>query len=155
MSDDYQKHVFFMQKAYEQALLAYDAGEVPIGAVIVKDDQILTSTYNQTIALNDPTAHAETLAIRLAAQKLGNYRLTDTKLYVTLEPCIMCVGAMIQARVSELIYACDDTRVGILSQNEMHKNKDINHNLAVTGGVMSEECGEILRKFFREKRSRL
>lgn len=152
MSDDYQKHVFFMQKAYEQALLAYDVGEVPIGAVLVKDDQILTSTYNQTITLNDPTAHAEILAIRLAAQNLGNHRLIDTKLYVTLEPCIMCVGAMVQARVSELVYACDDTRVGILSQNEIHKNKDINHTLEVTAGVMSDQCGELLRRFFRERR---
>ncbi|AIT09735.1 zinc-binding protein [Candidatus Francisella endociliophora] len=152
MSDDYQKHIFFMQKAYEQALLAYEAGEVPIGAVLTKNDKIIASAYNQTITLNDPTAHAETLAIRLAAKELKNYRLTDTKLYVTLEPCIMCVGAMVQARISELIYACDDTRVGILSQKEMHKNKDINHNLKVLNGVMSVECGDLLKSFFKERR---
>lgn len=152
MSDDYQEHAFFMQKAYEQALLAYQIGEVPVGAVLTKNGQIIASAYNQTITLNDPTAHAEILALRLAAKEIENYRLIDTKLYVTLEPCIMCVGALIQARVSELVYACDDSRVGVLSREELHKNKDINHNLNIVSGIMSVECGDLLKSFFKERR---
>ena len=118
MSNEVQDDEYFMSKAYEQALLAYDLGEVPIGAILVKDNEIIAKDYNKTITLNDPTAHAETLVIRAAAEVLGNYRLVDTKLYVTLEPCIMCVGALVQARVKELIYACDDTRVGPLSRKK-------------------------------------
>jgi tRNA(Arg) A34 adenosine deaminase TadA len=145
-------HNFFMQEAYQQALLAYQAGEVPIGALLVKDNQIITKNYNKTITLNDPTAHAEILVLRQAAKELDNYRLTDTKLYVTLEPCIMCFGAVVQARVSEIIYACDDVRVGPISRESIHQNKNINHNLSVVSGVMSQQCGELLRKFFRQRR---
>lgn len=153
MSSNLEKHSFFMQKAYEQALLAYDAGEVPIGAVVVDhSDQILAQSYNQTITLNDPTAHAEMLALRKAAEQLNNYRLVDTKLYVTLEPCIMCFGALVQARVSELIYACDDTRVGVTSIQQLHQSKGFNHKFEIINGVMNQQCGELLRKFFRERR---
>ncbi|API85981.1 tRNA adenosine(34) deaminase TadA [Francisella uliginis] len=153
MSNDYEKHVFFMQKAYEQALLAYDANEVPIGAVVVdQNDQILAQAYNQTIALNDPTAHAEILALRKAAEQLNNYRLVNTKLYVTLEPCIMCFGALVQARVSELIYACDDIRVGVTSIQQLHQAKSFNHKFQIINGVMNQQCGELLRKFFKERR---
>lgn len=152
MCDGSKNHIFFMQKAYEQANLAYAAGEVPIGAVLVKDDKIIAQSYNQTITLNDPTAHAEILVLRQVAKKMSNYRLINTKLYVTLEPCIMCLGALIQARVFELVYACDDTRVGAISQQKLHQNKNINHNLNITNNVMSKECGKLLKEFFREKR---
>ncbi|MED7788962.1 tRNA adenosine(34) deaminase TadA [Francisella sp. 19X1-34] len=154
MSSDFEKHEFFMQKAYEQALLGYNAGEVPIGAIVVdQNDQILARSYNQTITLNDPTAHAEILALRKTAKKLNNYRLVDTKLYVTLEPCIMCFGALVQARVSELIYACDDTRVGVTSIQKLHQGKGFNHKFRIVNGVMNQQCGELLRKFFRERRN--
>ncbi|ASG67244.1 tRNA-specific adenosine deaminase [Francisella halioticida] len=153
MLNNFEKHVFFMQKAYEQALLAYDAGEVPIGSVVVdQNDQILAQSYNQTITLNDPTAHAEILSLRKAAKRLNNYRLIDTKLYVTLEPCIMCFGALVQARVSELIYACDDTRVGVTSIRMLHQSRSFNHKFQIINGVMSQQCGELLRKFFKERR---
>lgn len=153
MSNEFLDHEFFMKKAYYQALLAYKIGEVPVGAVLVDgDNNIIAEGFNQTITLKDPTAHAETLVLRKAAQQLDNYRLLDTKLYVTLEPCIMCIGALIQARVSNLFFGCDDSRVGILSKEKLHQNKDINHNLSVVGGIMSQQCGELLKNFFRERR---
>lgn len=153
MLRDFEKHIFFMQKAYEQALLAYDAGEVPIGAVVVdQNNEVLAQSYNQTITLNDPTAHAEILAIREATKLLNNYRLVNTKLYVTLEPCIMCFGALVQARVTKLIYACDDTRVGVTSIQKLHQYKNFNHNFEIINGVMNQQCGELLRKFFKERR---
>ena len=153
MSSNSEKHDFFMQKAYEQALLAYDVKEVPIGAIVVdQNDQILAQSYNQTITLNDSTAHAEILALRKATKQLNNYRLVNTKLYVTLEPCIMCFGALVQARVSELIYACDDTRVGVTSIQKLHQAKSFNHKFQIINGVMNQQCGELLRKFFKERR---
>ncbi|MWY91766.1 nucleoside deaminase [Francisella tularensis] len=153
MSNYSDQDIFFIQKAYQQALLAYQAGEVPIGAVLVRDDQIIVQNFNQTIGLNDPTAHAEILVLRSAALKLGNYRLVNTKLYVTLEPCIMCLGGLIQARVPELVYACDDSRVGAFSREKLHHNKNINHNLGVTAGVMADECGKLLKDFFKQRRN--
>ena len=107
-----------MQKAYEQALLAYENGEVPIGAVLVKSNsdskQILSKSFNKTLLLSDPTAHAEMLIIKEAAKRVNNHRLIDMILYVTMEPCMMCLGAIMQARISEVIYACDDSRVGFV-----------------------------------------
>ena len=153
MCDDASDDIFFMQKAYEQALLAHQAGEVPIGAVLVKDYEIIAQNFNQTIILNDPTAHAEILVLRSAAIELGNYRLVNTKLYVTLEPCIMCLGGLIQARVSKLIYACDDSRVGAFSREKLHKNKNINHNLGVTAGVIADKCSKLLKDFFKQRRN--
>ena len=145
-----------MQKAYEQALLAYENGEVPIGAVLVKIDsdneQIIAESFNKTLMVSDPTAHAEVLAIKDAARQANNHRLTDTKLYITMEPCMMCLGAIVQARISEVIYACDDSRVGVFSKECYHLNKNINHNLKVTNGIMAGKCGELLKKFFKERR---
>ncbi|WP_256868845.1 tRNA adenosine(34) deaminase TadA [Francisella sp. Scap27] len=153
MRNELLSHEFFMKKAYNQALLAYEIGEVPVGAVLVDgDNNIIAEGFNQTITLKDPTAHAETLVLRDAAKRLDNYRLLNTKLYVTLEPCIMCIGALIQARVGNLFFGCNDSRVGILSKEKLHKNKDINHNLNVVGGIMSQQCGELLKNFFRERR---
>ena len=149
-------HEFFMQKAYNQALLAYEKGEVPIGAVLVKSgscgEKITSESFNKTLLLSDPTAHAEMLVIKEAAQAIDNHRLTEMKLYVTMEPCIMCMGAIVQARISEVIYACDDSRVGVFSKECYHLNKNINHNLRVTNGIMATECGDLLRKFFKERR---
>ena len=145
-----------MQKAYEQALLAYENGEVPIGAVLVKtddtDEKVIAESFNKTLILTDPTAHAEMLVIKKAAQKVNNHRLINMRLYVTMEPCMMCLGAIVQARVSEIIYACDDSRVGVFSKENYHLNKNINHNLKVTSGIMSGKCGELLKKFFKERR---
>ena len=145
-----------MQKAYEQALLAYENGEVPIGAVLVKTDdadkKVIAESFNKTLILTDPTAHAEILVIRKAAQQVNNHRLVDTTLYVTMEPCMMCLGAIVQARVSEIVYACDDLRVGVFSKENYHLNKNINHNLQVTNGIMATQCSELLRKFFKERR---
>lgn len=153
MSFEQIKHAFFMQKAYQQAVIAYHAGEVPVGAILVDDNEnTIALDFNKTITLNDPTAHAEILVLRQAAQKLENYRLVNAKLYVTFEPCIMCVGAIIQARVKALYYGCNDTRVGILSKEKIHQNKEINHNLDVVGGIMSQECGELLKRFFKDRR---
>ncbi|MGQ4001877.1 nucleoside deaminase [Francisellaceae bacterium CB300] len=145
-----------MQKAYEQALLAYENGEVPIGVVLVKSgfdgEQILSKSFNKTILLSDPTAHAEMLAIKEASKIFKNHRLVDTTLYVTMEPCMMCLGAIIQARISRVVYACDDSRVGVFSKECYHLNKNINHNLQVTNGIMATQCGELLKKFFKERR---
>lgn len=145
-----------MQKAYEQALLAYENGEVPIGAVLVKTDdadkKVIAESFNKTLILTDPTAHAEMLVIKKAAQQVNNHRLVDTTLYVTMEPCMMCLGAIVQARVSEIVYACDDLRVGVFSKENYHLNKNINHNLQVTNGIMATQCSELLRKFFKERR---
>ncbi|MFT5950426.1 MAG: tRNA(adenine34) deaminase [Francisella sp.] len=156
MTNKLSKHEFFMQKAYEQALLAYENGEVPIGAVLVKTDdadkKVIAESFNKTLILTDPTAHAEMLVIKKAAQQVNNHRLVDTTLYVTMEPCMMCLGAIVQARVSEIVYACDDLRVGVFSKENYHLNKNINHNLQVTNGIMATQCSELLRKFFKERR---
>lgn len=145
-----------MQKAYDQALLAYENGEVPIGAVIVKIDsdneQIIAESFNETLMVSDPTAHAEMLAIKEAALQVKNHRLINMRLYVTMEPCMMCLGAIVQARISEVVYACDDSRVGVFSKENYHLNKNINHNLKVTSGIMAGKCGELLKKFFKERR---
>lgn len=145
-------HEYFMEQAYNQAILAYNSGEVPIGAVLVKDGQIISQSYNQTITLTDPTAHAEILVIRAGSLSIKNYRISDSTLYITLEPCIMCLGAIVQARIPELVYACDDSRVGCISRQKYHHNKDINHNLKVTGGIMDSQCKDLLKKFFSSKR---
>lgn len=156
MTNKLPKHEFFMQKAYEQSLLAYENGEVPIGAVLVKsnldDGQVVAENFNKTLLLSDPTAHAEILVIKKAAQLINNHRLTDMRLYVTMEPCMMCLGAIVQARISEVVYACDDSRVGVVSKEYYHLNKNINHNLQVTNSIMAGECSKLLKKFFKERR---
>lgn len=148
-SDDY-----WMQKALDLARKAQAEDEVPVGAVLVKDDQLIAEAYNQPIKLNDPSAHAEMLVLRSAGQALDNYRLLDTTLYVTLEPCSMCVGAMIHARVKRLVFGAFDPKTGAagsainLIADDVH-----NHKVEVVGGVMEEECRELLQGFFKMKRS--
>jgi len=142
-----------MRAALEQARLAVDAGEVPIGAVVVLDDQIVARAFNQPIRSSDPTAHAEVLALRAAAQHVGNYRLTGAMLYVTVEPCLMCVGAMVHARVREVIFGAVEPRWGALvSTMRGHEIAGLNHRVTVTGGVLEAECRDLIQQFFRDKR---
>ncbi len=149
-SDDEQ----FMSRALELARLAEAAGEVPVGAVIVKDGQIIAEGWNRPIATHDPSAHAEMIAMRAAAQALQNYRLLDTTLYVTLEPCAMCAGAMVHARVKRLVYAATDPRAGAAGTIfNITQHDALNHRLEVSGGVMAEEGGAVLRSFFQTRRA--
>lgn len=143
----------FMQQALEQAQLAALAGEVPVGAVLVRDGQVLASGFNQPITLSDPSAHAEMMALRQAAGLEKNYRLPGTTLYVTLEPCAMCAGAMLHARVDRVVYGAADPKTGAAgSVLDVFSVKQINHQTHVKGGVMADECGQLLRDFFKERR---
>jgi len=143
----------FMARALELAREAERAGEVPVGAVIVKDDAIVGEGWNRPISTNDPTAHAEIVALRAAAQKLGTYRLLDTTLYVTLEPCPMCAGAMVHARVKRLVYAATDPRAGAAGTIfNIVQHPSLNHRLECAAGLMGEECGVLLRAFFQGRR---
>ena len=143
----------FMSRALELAREAQAAGEVPVGAVIVKDGVIVAEGYNRPIRANDPTAHAEIVALRAAAQALGSYRLLDTTLYVTLEPCAMCAGAMVHARIARLVYGAADPRAGAAgSIFDIVRHAALNHRLDVVGGVQAVECGQLLREFFIARR---
>jgi tRNA(adenine34) deaminase len=142
-----------MQLALEQARLAENAGEVPVGAVIVKDQEILATGHNQPIGLHDPTAHAEIRALREAASRAGNYRLTGSTLYVTLEPCPMCIGAMVHARITRLVYGAADPRTGSAgSVFDLACNVSLNHCIEVEAGVLAEESSELLKQFFQARR---
>ena len=143
----------FMQQALDQAMLAGAAGEVPVGAVLVRDGQVISRGFNQPISNSDPSAHAEMMALRSAAQDESNYRLPGTTLYVTLEPCTMCAGAMLHARVERVVFGAADPKTGAAgSVLNVFSEKQINHQTQVEGGIMSEECGQILRDFFKERR---
>jgi tRNA(adenine34) deaminase len=143
----------WMRLALEEASLAMSAGEVPVGAVIVRGEELLARAHNNPIALNDPSAHAELLAIRQAAAAAGNYRLTGTTLYMTLEPCFMCAGAILQARIGRIVFGASDPKNGAaVSLYRLFEDSRLNHAVEVTGGVLSEACAEILSGFFREKR---
>ena len=142
-----------MQAALGQARLALAAGEVPVGAVLVVGDRLVAGAFNQPITANDPTAHAEVLVLREAARTLGNYRLTDAVVYVTVEPCLMCVGAMVHARVREVVYGAPEPKTGALvSAMKALESPGLTHRFAVTGGVLEDDCREILQEFFRGKR---
>jgi len=143
----------FMREALTLARQAEAAGEVPVGAVLVKDGVVIGSGSNHPIGAHDPTAHAEIAALRTAAAGLGNYRLLDTTLYVTLEPCVMCAGAMVHARVKRLVYGAADPKTGAAGSvfNLTHA-EPLNHRLEVEGGVLAEECGELLKGFFARRR---
>jgi tRNA(adenine34) deaminase len=143
----------YMSRALELARMAEAAGEVPVGAVIVKDGAIVAEGWNRPISTHDPTAHAEVIAMRAAAQSIQNYRLLDTTLYVTLEPCAMCASAMVHARVKRLVYAATDPRAGASgSIFNITQNSALNHRLDVQAGVMAEECAAALRTFFAARR---
>lgn len=143
----------FMRQALAEARESGASGEVPIGAVLVHEGRILTRAGNRTIRDCDPTAHAEIVALREAAKIIGNYRLADTTLYVTIEPCSMCAGAMIQARVPRLVYGAAEPRGGaVQSCFEVLSHPELNHRVQVTSGVLGPECSEVLQTFFAVRR---
>lgn len=148
-------HTEFMRKALAEAIKADKAGEVPVGAVIVSfDGELLARDHNKSISEHDPTAHAEILALRSASKRLNNYRLLDTTLYVTVEPCIMCAGALIQARVRRLVYGARDPQGGAVdSLYNIPKDLRLNHRMEVSSGVLEKECQDIIRSFFRRRRN--
>ena len=145
---------FFMRAALELARRAATAGEVPVGAIVVKGGEIIGRGFNAPISRLDPSAHAEMLALREAAQFLENYRLVDCQLFVTLEPCLMCAGAMMHARIAQLVYGASDPKTGACgSVVNMFSEPRLNHHTAVRGGVLAEECGQLLSNFFADRRA--
>ena len=147
-------HEHFMRQALAQAALAQTAGEVPVGAVVVIDGAVVGAGYNQPITGIDPTAHAEVVAMRRAATATGNYRLTGATIYVTVEPCLMCVGAMVHARIATVFYGATEPRCGaIVSMTSAHEFAGLNHRLAAIGGVLEDECRTIIQEFFKARRS--
>jgi tRNA(adenine34) deaminase len=150
-----ERDVGFMQIALEQARAAAAAGEVPVGAVLVRDDDgvVVASGANRTIRDCDPTAHAEVVVLREAARAIGNHRLAGTTLYVTIEPCSMCAGAIIQARVPRVVYGCDDVKGGaVRSCFEILSHPKLNHQVEVTSGVLSAKCAAVIQDFFAARR---
>ena len=142
-----------MSAALEEARKAQAAGEVPVGAVVVIEGRIVGVGFNQPIRAQDPTAHAEVLALREAARRAGNYRLTGAALYVTVEPCMMCVGAMVHARVATVIFGTTEPKAGALvSAQRAHEAPGLNHRLSVRGGVCEDECRVLMQEFFKERR---
>ena len=144
-----------MAAALDEARRGLAAGEVPVGAVVVIDGRIVARAFNQPISAIDPTAHAEVLALRAAAHAMGNYRLTDAVLYVTVEPCLMCVGALVHARVREVVYGAAEPKSGALvSTLRALESSGLNHRFAVTAGVLEPQCRELMQEFFKAKRVR-
>ena len=149
MNDEY-----FMELALLEAQKSKEINEVPVGAVIVLDGQIIDRGFNQSISSVDPTAHAEINVIQNAAKKIGNYRLTGTTLYVTLEPCAMCYGAIIHARISRLVFGAYDPKTGVCGSSiQLHEQACFNHAPEIIGGVLEEDCSLILKDFFKERRN--
>jgi len=144
---------FFMRHALTLAREAWDAGEVPVGAVVVKDGEIVGRGFNAPISRHDPTAHAEIMALRAAAERLGNYRLPGCSLYVTLEPCAMCMGAIFHARIARVVYGASDLKTGACgSVIDLPADARLNHHAEVTGGILAGECGGLLSGFFAQRR---
>jgi len=143
----------FMRAALEQALEAGRHNEVPVGAVVVLNDEIIGAGFNQPISAQDPTAHAEVVALRAASKRVGNYRLTGATLYVTIEPCQMCVGAMIHARLARVVYGTAEPKAGAIeSAMRAHEHPSLNHRMSATGGVLEAECRTAIQEFFKERR---
>ncbi|MEM9622304.1 MAG: tRNA adenosine(34) deaminase TadA [Pseudomonadota bacterium] len=145
--------VNFMQKALQLAHHAAAAGEVPVGAVLVVDGKVVGQGYNQPISANDPTAHAEVVALRDAALHLQNYRLPGSTLYVTVEPCMMCAGALVHARVSRLVFGATEAKAGAVHSHPLLASAWLNHQPQITGGVLAEECGALMSTFFAQRRA--
>ena len=146
-------HAGFMRLAIAEAARAQQRGEVPVGAIVVIDRRVVSRGFNQPISSHDPTAHAEIVAIRAAAASVGNYRLTGATLYVTIEPCLMCVGAMIHARIGLVVYGAAEPRAGALaSAVRAHETPGLNHRLTVIGGVLEDECRGAMQEFFKQRR---
>ena len=154
MGGDADAH--YMALALEQARLASEFGEVPVGAVVVDaHGTILSQGHNRTILDADPTAHAEIVALRAAAKRMANYRLPGTSLYVTLEPCVMCIGAMLHARVGRVVFGATDPKTGACgSVLDIGSVSQLNHHTRITGGILAEPCGHLLRQFFRARRTK-
>jgi len=149
-------HDAFMRAALEEARRGFDAGEVPIGAVVTLGGQIIGRGFNQPIGRADPTAHAEIVALRDAATTIGNYRLIDTILYVTIEPCLMCVGAMVHARVGTLVFGTAEPKAGaVVSTMRAHEHGALNHRLTVVDGVLEADCRAIIQEFFKLRRTKV
>lgn len=145
--------VYFMQLALKQAKLAAELDEVPVGAVVVLKNEVIASSHNQQIQSNNPTAHAEVMALEEAAKHQKNYRLPGCTLYVTLEPCLMCVGAMVHARIDRLVYGAADPKTGMAGTvDNLIEQAYHNHQVVCHGGVMARECGQVLQDFFKAKR---
>jgi len=144
-----------MKIALEEAHLAFLKDEVPVGAVVVHGGKILGRAHNSPISLKDPSAHAEMLALRQAAKTIGNYRLIEAELYVTLEPCVMCAGVIIQSRLARVIFGARDPKCGaVTSLYNILADKRLNHQVGITEGILQEDCGEIMSRFFQQKRVR-
>lgn len=145
---------YWMNLAYEQALLAQKEGEVPVGAVLIdKHNQLISFGHNKTLSTNDPSAHAEVIALREAAFRLGNHRLMDTTLFVTLEPCSMCAGLLVHARIKHLVFATRDFKAGAAgSVINLLKGTPLNHSVSIDEGVMEHECSELISNFFKDRR---
>lgn len=144
----------FMRAAQREAREALAAGEVPVGAVVVLDGRVVGAGFNQPIGRADPTAHAEIVALRVAAREVGNYRLTGATLYVTVEPCVMCVGAIVHARIGTLVYGASEPKAGaVRSAMRALDHPALNHRVEVIEGVLDEECGHIMQDFFRDRRA--
>ncbi|RUO27124.1 tRNA adenosine(34) deaminase TadA [Aliidiomarina minuta] len=147
-------HEDYMRQALDLAAKAESQGEVPVGAVLVHGDKVIGEGYNQVITRADPSAHAEMLAIREAAAVLGNYRLLDCTLYVTLEPCAMCAGLLVHSRITQLVYGAADPKAGACgSQLNLVQHAKLNHQVAITSGILQDECSHRLSAFFRQRRA--
>ncbi len=147
------RHIYFMQQAYELAKQAEKHGEVPIAAVVVLDNKIIGQGYNRPINSCDPTAHAEMIALREAGLLVQNYRLTNATVYVTLEPCVMCAGAMVHARIKELIFGAYDPKTGAVTNAfELFNHPAMNHQIAWKGGIFEQPCSDLLKGFFQQRR---
>ena len=145
----------YMKMALEEATRAGEVGEIPVGAVLVKGDRVLAKGHNRCIKLNDPTAHAEILVLRKAGKALGNYRLNETTLYVTAEPCPMCAAAMVHGRISRLVFGVREPKFGaVRSKFPFLSSNELNHRVQVEEGVLEIECAEVLKSFFRKKRTK-
>ena len=143
----------YMRMALEEAQKAGQNGEVPVGAILVKGDQVLARDHNRCIEYNDPTAHAEILVLRKGGEASGNYRLNETVMYVTAEPCPMCASAMVHGRVSKLVFGALEPKFGAIeSKFQFLKDSSLNHRVEVEGGILEKECGEVLKAFFKERR---
>jgi len=150
---DTDKH--YMAEALKEACEAFDADEVPVGAVIVHDNRMIAKAHNQIKMLKDPTAHAEMIAITQAAASLGNERLIDTTVYVTTEPCVMCAGALVLARVKRVVFGAPDPKTGAFGSVMDLNKKNLNHKIVVTKGVLKDECAAVLKEFFKNKRQKI
>ena len=143
-----------MRSAIAEAKVASQVGEVPVGAIVVQNNEVVARGVNRTISDNDPSAHAEIVALRAAARELGNYRLSGATLYVTLEPCAMCMGAMVQARIARLVFGAYDPKAGAAgSVIDLSESPSFNHRFEINGGVLADECGAVLKSFFESRRT--